>query len=210
MRSLNAHIKINSLLDYSKKVKVKNKKLPRIIIVFNEKEFNKNFFLKLKIPNGAAILLRSYKIKGRKKIAKQLLKFCKIKKLKLLISEDIKLARDINADGVHFPTYMVKKDIINWSLINKIKIKKNLIITTAIHNSKELENAQLFDFDAGLLSPVFPSKSHPNVKSLGIRKFSKLVDKSDLPIYALGGINAKNIKSLFQTDIIGYAFQRGE
>ena len=210
MRSLNAHIKINSLLDYSKKVKVKNKKLPRIIIVFNEKEFNKNFFLKLKIPNGAAILLRSYKIKCRKKIAKQLLKFCKIKKLKLLISEDIKLARDINADGVHFPTYMVKKDIINWSLINKIKIKKNLIITTAIHNSKELENAQLFDFDAGLLSPVFPSKSHPNGKSLGIRKFSKLVDKSDLPIYALGGINAKNIKSLFQTDIIGYAFQRGE
>ena len=210
MRSLNSHIKINSLLDYSKKVKVKNKKLPRIIIVFNEKEFNKNFFLKLKIPNGAAILLRSYKIKGRKKIAKQLLKFCKIKKLKLLISEDIKLARDINADGVHFPTYMVKKDIINWSLINKIKIKKNLIITTAIHNSKELENAQLFDFDAGLLSPVFPSKSHPNRKSLGIRKFSKLVDKSDLPIYALGGINAKNIKSLFQTDIIGYAFQRGE
>ena len=193
MRSLNSHIKINSLLDYSKKVKVKNKKLPRIIIVFNEKEFNKNFFLKLKIPNGAAILLRS----------------CKIKKLKLLISEDIKLARDINADGVHFPTYMVKKDIINWSLINKIKIKKNLIITTAIHNSKELENAQLFDFDAGLLSPVFPSKSHPNGKSLGIRKFSKLVDKSDLPIYALGGINAKNIKSLFQTDIIGYAFQRG-
>ena len=210
MRSLNSHIKINSLLDYSKKVKVKNKKLPRIIIVFNEKEFNKNFFLKLKIPNGAAILLRSYKIKGRKKIAKQLLKFFKIKKLKLLISEDIKLARDINADGVHFPTYMVKKDIINWSLINKIKIKKNLIITTAIHNSKELENAQLFDFDAGLLSPVFPSKSHPNGKSLGIRKFSKLVDKSDLPIYALGGINAKNIKSLFQTDIIGYAFQRGE
>ena len=210
MRSLNSHIKINSLLDYSKKVKVKNKKLPRIIIVFNEKEFNKNFFLKLKIPNGAAILLRSYKIKGRKKIAKQLLKFCKIKKLKLLISEDIKLARDINADGVHFPTYMVKKDIINWSLINKIKIKKNLIITTAIHNSKELENAQLFDFDAGLLSPVFPSKGHPNGKSLGIRKFSKLVDKSDLPIYALGGINAKNIKSLFQTDIIGYAFQRGE
>ena len=108
MRSLNSHIKINSLLDYSKKVKVKNKKLPRIIIVFNEKEFNKNFFLKLKIPNGAAILLRSYKTKGRKKIAKQLLKFCKIKKLKLLISEDIKLARDINADGVHFPTYMVK------------------------------------------------------------------------------------------------------
>ena len=150
MRSLNSHIKINSLLDYSKKVKVKNKKLPRIIIVFNEKEFNKNFFLKLKIPNGAAILLRSYKTKGRKKIAKQLLKFCKIKKLKLLISEDIKLARDINADGVHFPTYMVKKDIINWSLINKIKIKKNLIITTAVHNSKELENAQLFDFDAGL------------------------------------------------------------
>ena len=66
------------------------------------------------------------------------------------------------------------------------------------------------DIDAALLSPVFISKSHPNNKCLGLNKFSKIVKKTKLPIYALGGINIKNVKSLIETDIIGYAFQRGE
>ena len=73
MRSLNPHIKINKLLDYSKAIKTKGNKLPKIIIVFDDKVFNEKKFSKLKIPKETAFLLRSYKIKERKKIAKQLL-----------------------------------------------------------------------------------------------------------------------------------------
>ena len=190
MQSVEPNTKINKLLDYSKGIKTKDNKLPKIIIIFNEDDFDEKKFLNLKIPKESAFLLRSYKVKGRKKIAKQLLKFCKMKKLKLLIASDIKLAEDINAHGVHFPEYMIKKkNLINW-VIDKI--------------------IKFFDIDAALLSPVFSSKSHPNKKNLGINKFSKIVKKTKLPIYALGGINIKNIKSLLRTDIIGYAFQRGE
>ena len=78
------------------------------------------------------------------------------------------------------------------------------------HNLQTINKAENFDIDAALLSPVFPSKSHPNSKNLGINKFAKMVKKTKLPIYALGGINIKNVKSLFHVDIIGYAFQRGE
>ena len=210
MRSLNSHIKINKLLDYSKQVKTKNYKLPKIIIIFNDNVFNRNKFSNLKIPKKSAILLRAYKLKNRKKIAKQLLKFCRMKKIKLLIGSDIKLAKDINADGVHFPEYMIKKKKIKWDIFKKTKLKKDWIVTTAAHNIQTLKKAENFDIDAALLSPVFNSKSHPNTKSLGINKFSKILKKTNLPIYALGGINIKNIKSLLETDIIGYAFQRGE
>ena len=210
MGSLNPHIKINKLLDYSKQVKTKNYKLPKIIIIFNDNVFNRNKFSNLKIPKKSAILLRAYKLKNRKKIAKQLLKFCRMKKIKLLIGSDIKLAKDINADGVHFPEYMIKKKKIKWDIFKKTKLKKDWIVTTAAHNIQTLKKAENFDIDAALLSPVFNSKSHPNTKSLGINKFSKILKKTNLPIYALGGINIKNIKSLLETDIIGYAFQRGE
>ena len=133
-----------------------------------------------------------------------------MKKLKLLIASDIKLAEDINAHGVHFPEYMIKKNRINWVIVKNIKLRKNWIVTTAVHSLQAINKAELFDIDAALLSPVFSSKSHPNSKNLGINKFSKIVKKTKLPIYALGGINIKNIKSLLETDIIGYAFQRGE
>ena len=210
MRSLSLHIKINKLLDYSKKIKTKNNKLPKIIIIFDNNKFDKKKFLNLKIPKKSAFLLRSYEVKERKKIAKQLLKFCKMRKLKLLIGLDIKLAEDINAHGVHFPEYMIKENKINWDVIKKIKSKKKWIITAATHNIQTIKKAENFDIDAVLLSPVFPSTSHPNSKNLGINKFAKIVKKTKLPIYALGGINIKNVKSLLETDIIGYAFQKGE
>ena len=107
-------------------------------------------------------------------------------------------------------SYFEKKNIINWVIVKNIKLRKNWIITTAVHSLQAIKNAEFFDIDAALLSPVFSSKSHPNKKNLGINKFSKIVKKTKLPIYALGGINIKNIKSLLRTDIIGYAFQRGE
>ena len=209
MRSLNPHIKINKLLNYSKEIKTKNNKLPKIIIIFNDDIFDKKKFINLKIPKESAFLLRSYKVKERKKIAKQLLKFCKMKKLKLLIGSDIKLAEDINAHGIHFPEYMIKKRKINWMIIKNIKSKKNWIITTAVHSYQAIKKAEFFNVDAALLSPVFQSESHPNKKNLGINKFERIVKKTKLPIYALGGINIKNIKSLLEIDIIGYAFQRG-
>ena len=211
MQSVEPNTKINKLLDYSKGIKTKDNKLPKIIIIFNEDDFDEKKFLNLKIPKESAFLLRSYKAKGRKKIAKRLLKFCRMKKLKLLIASDIRLAEDINAHGVHFPEYMIKKkNKINWVFVKNIKLRKNWIITTAVHSLQAIKNAEFFDIDAALLSPVFSSKSHPNKKNLGINKFSKIVKKTKLPIYALGGINIKNIKSLLRTDIIGYAFQRGE
>ena len=211
MQSVEPNIKINKLLDYSKRIKTKDNKLPKIIIIFNNDDFDEKKLLNLKIPKESAFLLRSYKAKERKKIAKQLLKFCKMKKLKLLIASDIRLAEDINAHGVHFPEYMIKKkNKINWVIVKNIKLKKKWIITTAVHSLQAIKNAEFFDVDAALLSPVFSSKSHPNEKNLGINKFSKIVKKTKLPIYALGGINIKNIKSLLRTDIIGYAFQRGE
>ena len=36
-----------------------------------------------------------------------------MKKLKLLIASDIKLAEDINAHGVHFPEYMITENLEN-------------------------------------------------------------------------------------------------
>ena len=46
-----------------------------------------------------------------------------MKKIKLLIGSDIKLAKDINAHGVHFPEYMIKENKINWIGITKIKYR---------------------------------------------------------------------------------------
>ena len=91
------HNDINKLLKFSNKLQLQNnkKKLPKIIIIFDDKKFTIKKFKLLKIPRDSAILFRSYNIINRKKIAKELLKFCRMNGLKLLISSDIKMAREM-------------------------------------------------------------------------------------------------------------------
>lgn len=206
------HNDINRLINFSKKLQLINnkKKLPKVIIIFNEKKFNKEKYSLLKIPKGSAILLRSYNSKERMETAKKLLKFCKINKLKLLIARDIKLARKIKADGVHLPQYMIyNKSIVNWQNFNLMKIKLNWVVTAAAHNKKTLYEAKKKRIDAALLSPVFRTKSHPNRNKLGIARLANWIKEIKIPVYALGGINLDNIIYLKDSGITGFAFQRG-
>ena len=104
---------------------------------------------------------------------------------------------------------MIKKKTINWKEIKNLILKKNWIITTSAHSKRILNKMKNYEIDAVLLSPIFSTKSHPNKKSLGLKKFLSMIKDFELPVYALGGINIKNVKFLDETDIIGYAFQRG-
>ena len=206
------HNDINKLLKFSKKLQLQNskKKLPKVIIIFNDKKFIKKKFQLLKIPKGSAILFRSYNTIDRKKIAKELLKFCRMNGLKLLISSDIKMAREINADGIHLPEYMIYNQTkINWKNFKILKNKFKWFVTVAAHNKKTLYKATQNNIDAAILSPIFPTKSHKNTPGLGITKLIKWTQETKIPVYALGGINLKNIQYLKKSGIIGFAFQRG-
>ena len=205
------HNDINELLKFSNKLQLQNnKKLPKIIIIFDDKKFTIKKFQLLRIPRGSAILFRSYKIINRKKIAKELLKFCRMNGLKLLISSDIRMAREINADGIHLPEYMVyNQSKINWKNFKILKNKFNWIVTVAAHNKKTLYKANQNYIDAAILSPIFSTKSHASKISLGITKLIKWTNETNVPVYALGGIRLKNIQYLKKSGIIGFAFQRG-
>ena len=59
MQSIKPNIKINKLLDYSKEIKVKNNKLPKIIIIFNEEFFDEKKLLNLKILMYTGFIFRN-------------------------------------------------------------------------------------------------------------------------------------------------------
>jgi len=63
------------------------------------------------------------------------------------------------------------------------------------HTQKDLLTAKDSGFDAVTLSSVFRTKSHPEeTRILGLENFRKICENySELPIFALGGINRKNM-----------------
>jgi thiamine-phosphate pyrophosphorylase len=62
------------------------------------------------------------------------------------------------------------------------------------HSLRELARARRAD--AALLSPVFPTRSHPGGKVLGPLRFRLLAQRSPVPVIALGGLNPRAARRL--------------
>jgi thiamine-phosphate pyrophosphorylase len=64
------------------------------------------------------------------------------------------------------------------------------------HNGREIGQAVRARADAVLLSPVFPTRSHPGGRVLGGLRFALLAARCPLPVLALGGMDAARARRL--------------
>lgn len=62
------------------------------------------------------------------------------------------------------------------------------------HSLREMRRARRAQ--AVLLSPVFPTRSHPGGKALGPLRFRLLASRSPVPVIALGGMNLRTVRRL--------------
>jgi 8-oxo-dGTP diphosphatase len=134
------------------------------------------------------------------KMALQIIALAKPFDAKVLLSQDIGLARDLGADGVHLPSQNL--------LLLKTK-PADLIVAASCHNAEELAHAELLACDFVVLSPVKSTQSHPEVDAIGWQKFSALAEKTSLPVYALGGMTLPDLPVALSFGARGVALQRG-
>ena len=154
------------------------------------------------LPPGSAVLFRHYDCPARKSLALALKTLCNTHSLLFIVSNDVDLALEVDADGLHLPEYRLKgpsRDIHRWQQYGEG------FLTAAVHSPKALINALHLRVDAAFLSPVFFSASHPNKKPLGLMRFIKICKSTRLPIYALGGINDTSAKRLLGSGAVGIA-----
>ena len=123
--------------------------------------------------------------------AKKIYNICKKNAAKLLLNQSIENYNKYQAhnfsDGIHLNSREIK------SFFFEKKIK-NLYIATSIHNYEELLLAKQKNVDFLVLSPVNKTLSHPNSIPLGWEKFKQLTDKSNVPVFALGGMTENDLK----------------
>ena len=133
------------------------------------------------------------------KFARQVIKLARAYDAKVLISEDIGLARVLEADGVH---------LTSQSLLMLKTKPEGMIVAASTHNAIELAHAEALDLNFAVLSPVKSTLSHPKADPLGWQKFAALTESSTLPIYALGGMALSDLPLALSHGARGVAFQR--
>ena len=169
------------------------KNLPRVFLFvdgFNSKDLaslNKNI----------DIIYRNYKKKINKSILLSLKNFCRKQKRKFYISNNIKLAIELDIDGVYIPSFNKKLNLLN------INTRKNFSIIGSAHNKREVITKNLQNCNLIFLAPLF--KTIKNKKNLNISKFNLITLGQKKKFIALGGINEKNFSQLYLTNSVGFA-----
>ena len=112
-------------------------------------------------------------------------------KAKLIIHTQADVAEAVEADGVHVAASDIETipAVRGW-------LDKGVTVSASCHDIDELELAGEYGADFALLSPVFPTRSHPGAPNLGVAKFSELANESPVPVVALGGITPENRSEL--------------
>ena len=141
------------------------------------------------------IIYRNYNQKIDKKLIIQLKNYCKKKGNKFLLSNNIRLAINLDLDGVYIPSFNTDKRHLSYSF------KKNFIILGSAHNIYEMRTKELQCVSAIFLSSIFKK----NKNYLGINKFKLLSFLSNKPVIALGGISNNNSKKLKLSNCLGFA-----
>ena len=156
--------------------------LPKIYHFIDE--FNKQHIKKLN--KNIAIIYRNYNQKIDIQLIKNIKQFCRTNRRKFFLANNIKVAFQLNLDGVYIPSFNKRMEINYYSK------KKKFTILGSAHNLKEIRNKEIQKVDCIFLSPIFfVPKSK---KTLGIYKFNFLSNFTKKKIVCLGGINKKNLK----------------
>ena len=146
------------------------------------------------LPRGAGLIYRAFGAAQAPELARRLARIAARRGLVLLIGAgEPRLARY----GVHLPERMAGK-------ARRFKAPGRLV-TAAAHGAAAIRRARLAGADAVLISPVFESASPSAGRPLGRLRFRALVLGAGLPVYALGGVDAKTAPQLLGSGAAGLA-----
>ena len=147
---------------------------------FDTKEINK-------LDKKTIIIYRNYTENFKNlNLIKKLKNFCKKKNLKLILSNNFKLALNLRLDGAYIPSFNKSLSHLNYSL------HKNFITIGSAHNIKEIRIKERQAVDQIVLSSLFKK----NRNYLGLYRFKTLKNLTKKNVIVLGGVTKNNQKKI--------------
>lgn len=117
----------------------------------------------------------------------------------VLLNSHTEMAEKIGADGVHLTAQQLmqaeRRPQLKW-------------VGASCHNHSELDKAYKLGLDFVTLSPILPTRSHPEAGNMGWQQFEFAIHDYALPVFALGGMQRDDLSKAWQHGAHGIAMQR--
>ena len=140
-----------------------------------------------KLDNQSVVIYRNYNLKIPDiELVLKIKKYCKKKRIKFLLANNVRLAIKLDLDGVYIPSFNKSKSHLAFSF----KTKFNIV--GSAHGIKEIRTKEIQNVNRIFISSLFKK----NKNYLGINKFKLISNYTKRKVVVLGGVSKNNLKKL--------------
>lgn len=134
-----------------------------------------------RLPRGSGLVFRHYHLSPAERLARfrALSRLCRACGHVIVLAGPLRAAQRWNAHG----SYGLPAAGAGLRL-------------ATVHDLREIGQANRSKSALALLSPVFPTRSHPGSATLGPVRFRLMARRAAMPVLALGGLNRKTARRL--------------
>lgn len=160
--------------------------LPRLWLLSDQRNNDALDFALAQMPAGSALVFRHYHLAPEERFARfrTLGRIARRAGHIVILADSAQTAAEWGADGIYgAPLALTPR-------------RAGLVNIAAVHDMAEIAQANRMRADAVMLSPVFPTRSHPGGTTLGPQRFRALAAHANMPVIALGGMNAARARRL--------------
>ncbi len=117
----------------------------------------------------------------------------------LLVNDRLDVAMAAGADGVHLAGKSLPPDVARTLL------GEGPLLGISVHGLGEAREAVEAGVDYVTFGHVYPTSSKPGLPPRGILELAEIVESVEVPVLAVGGIDARNVREVLKTGCAGVA-----
>lgn len=138
------------------------------------------------LPPGSGFVYRHYHLPPAERVARfyALQRIADARGHLVILADSALTAREWGADGI----YGAPRSLT--------PTRRDMVTIATAHDMTEIGDANRMGADAVMLSPVFPTRSHPGDRVLGTQRFRHLAAHARMPVIALGGMTQGSARAL--------------
>lgn len=176
-----------------------NSSLPGLVLLTDDERMTDPLASISALPRGSLVVLRARDPARRTALARSISRIARTRGLRWIIADDPALAAKLGAHGAHFPERKL-------ALAARWRVRRpDWMLTCAAHSLSACARAARIGADAVFLAPIFATMSHPSRSYIGPLRVRLIATLLAAPIYALGGVDARNAKRLAGARLAGVA-----
>jgi thiamine-phosphate pyrophosphorylase len=154
------------------------------------------------IAGGVDILQyrdKSNPVQVRLEVANKLRSMCRSYGIPFIVNDDLEVARDSGADGMH-----VGKDDVSYQEARKAF--RNGVVGVSVYGDVEMAvEYERLGADYVSFGPFFPTPSKKDVTIYDITVLEQVRQRLKVPVFVIGGISEENVSRVMRYGIDGVA-----